>query len=164
MNKLSTLVSICILLSPVLPIYKVSAQTIVPTILISQANKSAKFYFDRAEEKSTSVNFDYKGAVADYDMAISIDPKYVDAYIGRSMAKTGLQDNQGAITDLNTAISIDPKSINAYLARAYIKHDFLKDKQGGISDMVKASELARDRGDMDSYQQAVKKIEEWKSS
>jgi replication-associated recombination protein RarA len=78
------------------------------------------------------------------------------------MTKVGLQDNQGAIADVNTAIIINPKSINAYLTRAYIKHDFLKDKQGGISDMVKVSELAREQGDMDTYKQAMKKIEEWK--
>jgi Tfp pilus assembly protein PilF len=161
MKNFFALLSLSALLFSILPVLTVSAQ-LAPIGRIAQNTNSAKFYFDRAEAKLTSVNFDYKGAVADYDTAIKIDPKYVNAYISRSMAKVGLKDNQGAIADLNTAISIDPKSADAYFARAFIKHDYLKDKQGGINDMIKASELARDRGDMDSYKVAIKKIEEWK--
>jgi tetratricopeptide (TPR) repeat protein len=162
MKKVCVLLSISALLCQFPPVAIVSAQTIAPIEQIAQTNNSAKFYFDRAEAKLTSVNSDHKGAIADYDTAIRIDPKYVNAYIHRGMAKVGLKDNQGAITDLNTAISIDPKSAEAYFTRSVIKHDYLKDKQGAISDLTKASELAHEQGDMDSYKVAIEKIKEWK--
>ncbi len=159
MKKVSLLLSLSVLFFSVLP---VSAQPSAPMEQIAQAENSAKFYFDRGQEKATAINFDYKGAISDYDTAISINPKYVDAYIYRGLAKLGSQDARGAIVDLNTAISIDHKSAEAYVIRANIKHDYLKDKQGGINDMIKASELYREQGDMNSYKEAIKKIGQWK--
>jgi tetratricopeptide (TPR) repeat protein len=161
MKKVSALLTLSALLFSILPVLTVSAQP-APVGRIAQNTNSAKFYFDRAQEKAFAINFDYKGAIADYDTAISIDPKYVDAYTYRGLAKFGSQDNQGAIADLNTAISIDPKSADAYFFRAAIKHDNLQDKQGGINDMIKASELYREQGDMNTYKEAIKKIEQWK--
>ena len=160
MKKVSALLSLSALLFSILPVLTVSAQSIAPTQQIAQGNKSAKDYYESADSKLSSG--DYPGAVADFDAAIKIDPKYVAAYIYRGMSKVGIRDNQGALADLNTAISLDPKSGEAYGVRAPIEHDFLKDKQGGMSDIVKASELARDRGDMNDYKAAIKLIEKWK--
>lgn len=51
---------------------------------------------------------DYKGAIEDYDKAISINPGFLQAYINRGGAKAKLADYKGAVKDYDKAISIDP--------------------------------------------------------
>jgi tetratricopeptide (TPR) repeat protein len=50
---------------------------------------------------------DPQRALADYNQAISLDPKYALAYYNRGILKaTKLNDRQGAISDLRTAARI----------------------------------------------------------
>jgi tetratricopeptide (TPR) repeat protein len=58
--------------------------------------KDAPAYFDRATLKHTKLN-DFKGALNDYNQAISLNPKYSAAYSNRANLKNDeLNDTKGA--------------------------------------------------------------------
>ncbi|MBC8358067.1 MAG: tetratricopeptide repeat protein, partial [Candidatus Aminicenantes bacterium] len=82
----------------------------------------------------------YGKAIADYNKAIEIDPKYAKAYLYRGTAydHKGLCDE--AISDYTKAIEIDPKYVKAYSNRGIVYHNKgLYDE--AISDYTKAIEL-----------------------
>ena len=80
---------------------------------------------------------DYKGAVKDYDKAISIDPDFAVAYYNRGKAKYAIGDHKGAIKDYDKAISIDPNYADAYTNRGLVKYA-IGDYKGAIKDYDKA--------------------------
>lgn len=85
---------------------------------------------------------DYQGAIADYDRAILIDPKFAQAYNNRGFVKAGqLQDYRGGLADINRAIAIDPKLADAYRNRAELKTQALHDVRGGLADYDQAIQL-----------------------
>jgi tetratricopeptide (TPR) repeat protein len=65
-------------------------------------------------------NGDLLEAIANFDRAIKLDPRYFQAYIERGNVKDALLDLPGAIDDFTMAISIDPKSAPAYYNRATV--------------------------------------------
>jgi tetratricopeptide (TPR) repeat protein len=82
---------------------------------------------------------DYQGALADYNKAISLDPKLVKSYNNRGILKQEkLNDPQGALADYNKAISLNPKFANAYNNRGTLKQNKLNDSQGALADYNKA--------------------------
>ncbi|MGP0089489.1 MAG: tetratricopeptide repeat protein [Xanthobacteraceae bacterium] len=65
-------------------------------------------------------------AIADFDEAIRLDPKYADAYNGRGNAYRNKGDLDRAIADYDAAIRLDPKFYFAYVNRGdvyYAKGD-----------------------------------------
>src|SRR5947207_13073956 len=83
---------------------------------------------------------DLAGAIADYDRAISIDPKFAEAYFNRGKAKRAGGDLDGAISDYEVAAEIDPNlaannhdMTQAYLNRGYIRSNRL-DLEGALAD------------------------------
>jgi tetratricopeptide (TPR) repeat protein len=64
------------------------------------------------------VAYDSKGehnrAIADFTMAIELNPKHVEAYNNRGVAYEGEGDHDRAIADFTKAIALDPKYIRAY--------------------------------------------------
>jgi tetratricopeptide (TPR) repeat protein len=70
---------------------------------------------------------DKKGAIADYDKALAINPRESDAYIGRGLAKEKTGDPSGAIDDYNQALAINPKD---YLHLIYFNRGIARDKLG----------------------------------
>jgi tetratricopeptide (TPR) repeat protein len=82
---------------------------------------------------------DYRGALADYNQAIALEPKSANAYNNRGVLKNEkLTDFQGALADYNQAIAIDPKNINAYNNRGNLKNEKLNDVQGALADFNQA--------------------------
>jgi tetratricopeptide (TPR) repeat protein len=63
------------------------------------------------------VTGDSDRAIADYDQAIRLDPKYAVAYNNRGSAYQDKGDNDRAIADHDTAIRLDPTYAHAYRNR-----------------------------------------------
>jgi tetratricopeptide (TPR) repeat protein/S1-C subfamily serine protease len=104
------------------------------TQIINRGDKSWA-YVNRGLAKSESG--DKKGAMSDYDRAITFDPKSAMAYSNRGMLKAELGDKKGAISDYDRAITFDPKYVQAYFNRGIGKAE-LGDKKGAISDYDRA--------------------------
>jgi tetratricopeptide (TPR) repeat protein len=60
--------------------------------------------YSRGKDKSALG--DKKGAIADYNLAIRINPQYGNAYYNRGLAKSDLGDRKGAIADYQIAAKI----------------------------------------------------------
>lgn len=78
-------------------------------------------------------------AIADYDRAIRLDPKYASAYHDRGMCKQVKGDLEGAIADYDRAIGLDPKYPKTYYNRATAKRA-KGDLDGAIADCNRAIE------------------------
>ena len=85
--------------------------------------RTSNDYYDRGSARLKDEN--YRGAVADFDKAISIRPKYIVAYIGRGNAKIRLGRYEEAIADFDQALLLgsDLKSdeLDSYRGRAFAK-------------------------------------------
>jgi tetratricopeptide (TPR) repeat protein len=101
-----------------------------PSASVPSGPKADDFFL-QADEKLNKA--DYKGAIADYDQAIRLNPKFALAYLNRGDSRYGLGDKKGAITDFDQAIRLDPKYSPAYSSRGYVRHE-LGDKQGAFTD------------------------------
>jgi S-layer homology domain len=157
MKKLFALVSVSVLLLQVSSIGTGSAQ-ISPQRQQSdqETDKSAGTYNRSGIAKYKSR--DFQGAIADYNMAIRMNPQYASAYSNRCLAKSGLGDKNGAIADCNIAIRINPQLPYAYANRGVAKLG-LGDKNGAVADWTEASELYRQQGKMSSYQAMLARID-----
>ena len=83
---------------------------------------------------------DYRGAIADYNKAIELNPNDADAYVNRGVAKHHLEDYRGAIADYSKAIELNPNVAVAYYNRGVAK-EILGQKDEGCMDYRKAGEL-----------------------
>jgi tetratricopeptide (TPR) repeat protein/S1-C subfamily serine protease len=99
--------------------------------LIISKDQKAWAYNNRGVSKSKLG--DNKGAVADYNVAIGINPQYAEPYSNRGITKYRSGDNKGAMEDYNIAIRIDPQYGEAYGNRGNVKSD-LGDLKGAIAD------------------------------
>jgi tetratricopeptide (TPR) repeat protein len=85
---------------------------------------------------------DYRGALAEYDRAIQLDPNYAIAYNYRGILKEHkLSDSQGALAEYNRAIQLDPNLALAYNNRGSLKYKKLGDSQGALADYNRAIQL-----------------------
>jgi tetratricopeptide (TPR) repeat protein len=51
---------------------------------------------------------DYQHAIADFDIAIKIDPRYATAFYNRARTKLDASDKSGAIEDFRQALALRP--------------------------------------------------------
>jgi Flp pilus assembly protein TadD len=91
---------------------------------------------------------DFKGAIADLDKLIAINPNDAKAYESRGLAYARLEDYPRAIADFNKAITINPKLTKAYIKRG-LAYSVLEDYQKALSDFNKA--IALDPRSADFY-------------
>jgi tetratricopeptide (TPR) repeat protein len=66
---------------------------------------------------------DYDRAIADFDQAIRLDPKYAFAYDGRGNAHYSKNDKYRAFADFDKAIQFDPRFAGAYNDRGNVYYD-----------------------------------------
>ena len=86
---------------------------------------------------------DYKGAIADYDIAILLNPNDADAYLNRGVAKNKLGQYFAAITDFDTVIRTKPDYADAYYNRGVAK-DKLDQRNAAIADYETAIRIKPD--------------------
>ena len=83
---------------------------------------------------------DYRGAVADFNQAIRLNPQLDLAYYNRGLARYGLQDYRGAVADFDQAIRLNPQDADAYNNRGSVRRE-LQDYRGAIADFDQAIRL-----------------------
>lgn len=83
---------------------------------------------------------DFRGAISDYNQAISINPENGLFYSFRAAAKISLKDYFGAVNDSNVAIKQDPQDAYAYEYRGLAKIHLGKINEGCL-DLSRAGEL-----------------------
>jgi len=98
-------------------------------------------WYNRGLTKNNMGN--YKGAIEDYDGAIKINPKYVQAWYNRGFSKGMYQDFSGAITDFNEAIQLYPSHYQAYNNRGNAK-GMLGDYKNALTDFTEALRIKPD--------------------
>lgn len=85
---------------------------------------------------------DYQGAIANYDKALELNPKYIQAYYNRGGTKINLEDYQGAIKDFNEVLELDPeyRTVEAKIAHPHIAvaKEALGDIPGTIEELEKS--------------------------
>jgi tetratricopeptide (TPR) repeat protein/S1-C subfamily serine protease len=102
---------------------------------IIQKQPEAYAYLNRGRAKSALGN--KKEAIADYDRALAINPKFAKAYSNRGSTKSDLGNNKEAIADYDRALAINPKFAEAYYNRGTAKYG-LGDKKEAIADFDRA--------------------------
>ena len=100
---------------------------------------------------------DKKGAIADYNKVLSIVPSNASDYFQRGSAKKELGDKKGALNDYTESIRLNPNDATCYLNIGELKKE-LGNRQGGRIDIEKASELYKQRGNIDMYDICVKTL------
>jgi lipoprotein NlpI len=112
-----------------------AASLLFPTFGIAE---SAADYNNRGNAKRDKSDLD--GAIADYNRALELDPKFAAAYNNRGIAKVRKDDFDGAIADYSRALELDPKFAAAYRRRG-IAEQAKSDFDGAIADYDRALEL-----------------------
>jgi tetratricopeptide (TPR) repeat protein len=124
------------------------------------------FWYSRAAVKDQLHT--WKAARRDYDKAIELAPRFVDAIVNRAANKDEAGEYQEAIADYDRAIELDDKNEMAYFNRGNSKFN-INDPKGACADWHKAKELgaeyAQKRIDehckQKSLQQKVKGFFNW---
>jgi len=66
-------------------------------------------------------------ALKDCALAITSNPKFIEAYFRRGLTYTELGDLELALSDYNKTIDLDPQHIDAHIQRSWIhfrQHDY----------------------------------------
>jgi tetratricopeptide (TPR) repeat protein len=94
--------------------------------------------FNRWVDPGADFQAGRREAVAQFNQAVAMNPRYTIAYFMRAIVKDLLHDPQGALADYNQAISLNPKFAMAYNNRGLLRTDKLNDPQGALADFNRA--------------------------
>jgi Flp pilus assembly protein TadD len=108
-----------------------------PNSPVAKAPKADDFFIQAFNKYKKG---DYKGALADYNTALKINPKSANTYNNRGLVRVQLGDYQEAIADYNSAIKIYPNSALFYNNRGIARAQ-LRDYQEAITDFNQALKI-----------------------
>jgi tetratricopeptide (TPR) repeat protein len=94
---------------------------------------------------------DFRGAIADYDKAIALNPGCGGYYCNRGQAELSLNRIKQSLADYNTAIELDSASSQAYYNRGLLKATYLRDYTGAVRDFTKAIDFHNDPHEVDIF-------------
>lgn len=89
---------------------------------------------------------DHANAIANYDLALNLDPQFVVAFIGRGTSNLSLGRFEEALADLNQAIDREPELAESYNLRAQIYFQ-LRNYGRCIADLTILLSIEPDRAD-----------------
>lgn len=125
--------------------------------LMSNENKKAMEYFNKAIELSPKTaryykgrgklkaRFeDYRGSIEDFTRAVELDKNFSDAFFNRGLSYLMLKEYKSAIADFSEVIRINPKDFQAWAQRGTAKLQG-GDQKGACSDWSKAGELGYEK-------------------
>ena len=58
---------------------------------------------------------EFREVIESYTEVLEKDPQNIDAYLGRGMAKTAIEDYNGAIADFTEALRLNPEDSETYI-------------------------------------------------
>ncbi len=90
---------------------------------------------------------DYRGAIADYTRALSLDPNNLDLYYNRGISRAAIGDWPGAIADYTQVIRQDSSSGDAYFNRGLV-YAQSQQQQAAIADFTQAIHIYEVRAAM----------------
>ncbi len=115
------------------------SQSVAATPPPSTAPKADDYLASAAQKYG---NHDYRGALAEYDRVIQLQPNNAIAYNYRGVLKVKIQDFEGGMADYNHAIQLDANYGEAYSNRGSLKANKLQDLSGAMADYDLAIELS----------------------
>jgi lipoprotein NlpI len=80
---------------------------------------------------------DLDGALADFEVALTLNPNSADVHVRRGMLRKGKGDAKGALEDFDDAIELDARYASVYFYRASLRTD-AGDLDGAIADYTGA--------------------------
>ena len=95
-------------------------------------------HYNRGVTKSQTGN--KRSAIAAYNRAIALDPRFVDAYINRGNAKATLGQERAALADYDRAVALAPEDAYAYYNRGCAKYKFDRQAEAMV-DFERAGQL-----------------------
>jgi tetratricopeptide (TPR) repeat protein len=108
------------------------------TILLFLSQQSLDDLLTSGSQKAKAK--DFKGALADANRALELDPKSVSAYELRADVRTGLGDLKGTVEDYSEAIRLQPNRWYSWFGRGVTRIN-TKDPDGAINDLTRAIEI-----------------------
>ena len=150
------------------------AQPVNSVAVSAESIAAAKELSKQSQAKAEIL--DYRGAIADINQAIILNPNEADHYYQRGVILGKLSDRQGAVRDFDDAILRDPNHARAYLQRAGMSFNLrsrfqIVDSRGfiyrfnrlvgdrrsdsrAVLDLRTARDLFAKQGDKEGYQTA----------
>ena len=104
-------------------------------------SEQAKKFFDSGKAKIYKSQFEE--AIADFDMAIELQPELYEAYFFRGNAYLNKGDIEKAIEDYDKTIEIRSDYADAYVNRGNAKTYLYNDQSKGCEDWLIAEELGK---------------------
>jgi tetratricopeptide (TPR) repeat protein len=118
-----------------------------PQARIATSPKADDFFIRGVDKEKKG---DFKGAIASYSQAISLRPKYADAYYHRGVVLFSIRDEQKALKDFQKAADLffeQGNNADGYKNQGAVRL-ISKDYQGAITSLTKAIELKPNDADI----------------
>jgi Flp pilus assembly protein TadD len=101
----------------------------------------ANYVYDMNREADQALGTgDYGAALGAYDRAINLNPKDVEAYIGRAYVHQKFGNNREAILDYSRAVELMPNDANVYFLRG-LAYSIAGDNERAVKDYQQSISL-----------------------